>query len=69
MADKIIIFGKAGWPFTTKAREAYGERAEYVDVKSDVAKLKEMLKYSNGARSVPVIVEGDKVMVGYGGSW
>jgi len=27
-----------------------------------------MLKYSNGARSVPVIVEGDKVMVGYGGS-
>jgi len=27
-----------------------------------------MLKYSNGARSVPVIVEGDKVIVGYGGS-
>jgi glutaredoxin len=31
-------------------------------------KLQEMLKYSKGARIVPVIVEGDKVTVGYGGS-
>ncbi len=69
MAKKVIIFGKAGWPYTTKAREAYGMNAEYVDVKSDAAKLQEMLKYSKGARNVPVIVEGDKVSVGYGGSW
>jgi glutaredoxin len=31
-------------------------------------KLQEMLKYSKGARIVPVIVEGDKVTIGYGGS-
>ena len=50
-----------------KAREAYGA-AEYFDVKADAAKLDEMLKYSKGQRSVPVIVEGEKVTVGYGGS-
>jgi glutaredoxin len=30
--------------------------------------LKEMLKHSKGGRSVPVIVEGDKVTIGYGGT-
>jgi glutaredoxin 3 len=42
--------------------------AEYYDVKVDPSRLDEMLKYSNGQRQVPVIVEGDKVTVGYGGS-
>jgi hypothetical protein len=27
-----------------------------------------MLEFSNGRRSVPVIVEGDKVTVGWGGT-
>jgi len=47
---------------------AYGDRAEYFDVKSDSKKLEEMLKYSEGVRKVPVIVESNKVTVGYGGS-
>lgn len=51
-----------------KAREAYGAEAAYFDVKLDAAKLDEMLKYSKGQRNVPVIVEGGKVTVGYGGS-
>jgi glutaredoxin len=42
--------------------------AEYYDVKTDHSKLDEMLIHSNGQRQVPVIVEGDKVTVGYGGS-
>jgi glutaredoxin len=29
--------------------------------------LAEMLEYSNGQRKVPVIVEGDRVFVGYQG--
>jgi glutaredoxin len=37
-------------------------------VKLDAGKLDEMLKFSKGARNVPVIVEGEKVTVGYGGS-
>jgi hypothetical protein len=28
-----------------------------------------MLKFSGGERKVPVIVEGEKVTIGYGGTW
>ena len=69
MTEKVIIFGKAGWPHTDEARSAYGDIAQYVDVKSDSTKLEEMLRYTNGVREVPVIVEGDKVTIGYGGTW
>ncbi len=30
--------------------------------------LQEMLVYSKGERKVPVIVEGEKISIGYGGS-
>lgn len=30
--------------------------------------MEEMLKYSKGVRQVPVIVEEEKVTIGYGGS-
>ena len=69
MEEKVIIYGKAGWPYTTKARSAYGESAVYVDVKKDKDKLQEMLKFSNGTRKVPVIVKGENVDIGYGGTW
>jgi len=36
-------------------------------VKEDRARLEEMLKFSKGARNVPVIVEGGNVSIGYGG--
>jgi glutaredoxin len=39
-----------------------------VDVKANKDKLQEMLKYSKGVREVPVIVEGEKVTIGYGGT-
>jgi len=69
MSEKVIIFGKAGWPFTEKARSAYGGTAKYFDVKSDSTKLEEMLKHSGGIRKVPVIIEEGKVTIGYGGAW
>ena len=40
----------------------------YVDVKADTLKLEEMLKHSGGVRKVPVILEGGKATIGYGGS-
>jgi len=40
----------------------------YYDVHEDPSKLQEMLKYSKGARQVPVILEGDKVKIGHGGT-
>jgi len=30
--------------------------------------LEEMLKVSNGVRKVPVIVDGEKVQIGFGGT-
>jgi glutaredoxin 3 len=39
-----------------------------VDVREDAAGLEEMLRASDGRRSVPVIVEEGKVTIGYGGS-
>lgn len=30
--------------------------------------LEEMLKISNGVRKVPVIVDGEKVQIGFGGT-
>ena len=40
-----------------------------MNVLADPEKLKEMLKHSLGKRSVPVIVDGGQVTVGFGGSW
>jgi len=41
---------------------------EYVNVKKDKAALERMLRYSKGSREVPVIVDGDRVTIGFGGS-
>ena len=69
MADTgIIIYGKAGWPHTERARAAHKEHA-YYDVKQDQEHMEEMLKHSGGQRQVPVIVEDGTVTVGYGGTW
>jgi glutaredoxin len=37
-------------------------------VKEDAEKLKDMLLYAKGVSKVPVIVEGGKVTIGYGGT-
>jgi glutaredoxin 3 len=68
MDKEIIIYGKAGCPFTDKALSAFGEKVKYVDVGSDLSKLQEMLNISGGIRKVPVIVDGGKVTIGYGGT-
>lgn len=68
MAKEIVIYGKAGCPFTDQALSAYGEKAKYFDVKSDSKKLEEMLKLSGGVRKVPVIVDRGNVTIGYGGT-
>lgn len=41
---------------------------EYFDVKADAARMEEMLAVSGGERAVPIIVDGDTVTVGYGGT-
>jgi len=40
----------------------------YVNVKKNPAELQRMLGYSKGRRAVPVIVDGDHVTIGFGGT-
>jgi len=68
MEPKVIIYGKPGWPYTERARAAYKDH-DYVNVKESRKNLDAMLKWSNGSRQVPVIVQGDDATIGYGGSW
>ncbi len=51
-----------------KAREAFGDTTIFIDIAADDKNLKKMLDYSGGRSEIPVIVEGDKVTVGFGGS-
>jgi len=67
----VLIFGKDSCPYTQAARDHYdskGTPVEYFNVKKSAADLDRMLGYSRGERRVPVIVEGDKVTVGFGGT-
>ena len=41
---------------------------QYVNVQKDKEGLERMLKYSKGSREVPVVVEDEKVTIGFGGS-
>lgn len=66
----VLIFGKDSCPYTQAARDDYQARRvpfEYVNVKRNPADLQRMLTYSKGRREVPVIVEGERVTVGFDG--
>jgi glutaredoxin len=41
---------------------------EYINVKKNPVELQRMLGFSNGRRAVPVIVEDDRVTIGFGGT-
>jgi glutaredoxin 3 len=67
----VVIFGKDSCPYTNAARDDYqkrGIRVEYVNVKNHPEDLDRMLRYSNGRRQVPVIVEDGNVTIGFGGT-
>jgi glutaredoxin 3 len=67
----VLIFGKDTCPYTQAARDDFAARQipfEYVNVKKNPADLKRMLGYTKGRREVPVIVEGSKVTIGFGGT-
>ena len=73
MSEKVLIFGKDAWPYTRAARAAFakdGRKVDYYNVVTEVGYLETMLKYSNGTRKVPIIVEGETVTIGFeGDTW
>ncbi len=67
----IVIFGKDACPYTEAAIDDCRKRNvafEYVNVKKNAADLDRMLTYSGGRRRVPVIVDDDRVTIGFGGT-
>jgi glutaredoxin len=67
----VLIFGKDSCPYTEAAREDYARRGvafQYINVKKNRTDLARMMEYSGGERRVPVIVEGGKVTIGFGGT-
>jgi glutaredoxin 3 len=69
--ETVLIFGKDSCPYTKDARDDYARRKvpfEYINVKKNPADLQRMLGYSGGRRQVPVIVEGGKATIGFGGT-
>jgi glutaredoxin 3 len=71
MDRTVLIYGKSACPYTQAARRGFSRKnvlVEYKDVLADAACMEEMLKHSNGKRLVPVIVEENKVTIGFGGT-
>jgi glutaredoxin len=69
--ESVLIFGKDACPYTQAARDDYAKRKvpfEYLNVKKDPSALARMLEYSRGRREVPVIVDGERVTIGFGGT-
>jgi glutaredoxin 3 len=67
----VLIFGKDACPYTQAARDDFARRKvpfEYLNVKKNAAELERMLRYTKGQRQVPVIVEGETVTIGFGGT-
>jgi len=67
----VLIFGKENCPYTTAARDDFARRdieVQYINVRGSRAEMERMLGYSSGHRRVPVIVEDDKVTIGFGGT-
>jgi len=67
----VTIFGKDACPYTQAARDDYarrGVRFEYINVKKNADELERMLRFSDGRRVVPVIVENGQVTIGFGGT-
>jgi glutaredoxin 3 len=71
MATDVMIYGKDGCPYTSAARDDYAARGvavTYFNVKKDPDAMRRFLELSGGDRRVPLIVDGERVSVGFGGT-
>lgn len=66
----VTIYTKVGCPYCAAAKNYYEQEGiEYdeLDVKKDPGAGEKAQELANGARKVPVIIEGDKVEIGFRG--
>ena len=70
MSDEVVIYTKPGCPYCKAAKEDFASRGityRELDVTLDPA-IREQAIAKAGVASVPVIVKGNDVSVGFGGS-
>ena len=70
MPSNIVIYTKPGCPYCAAAMRDLRERGlsyEEISVESNPAARAEVMRLSDGSGIVPILVEGDKVKVGFDG--
>ena len=68
--SQVTIYTKPGCPYCAAAKADYEKRGvtfTEIDVPSTAGALQELMRLTNGQRRVPVIVEDDKVTIGWQG--
>lgn len=67
---EVTIYTKPGCPYCAGAKESFDQKGiDYteISVPGNSAALEQMLQLTKGVRKVPIIVEGDKVTIGFNG--
>ncbi len=68
--SEVIMYTKEGCPYCAAAKKHYAEQGiafNEIDINSTPGAKDDLLKLTGGEKIVPVIVEGDKVQLGFGG--
>lgn len=68
MAETVTLYSQPGCPRCKRARdflEARGVSYRDVDVTADRAAFDEMRRVSGGARTVPVLLVGENILIGF----
>lgn len=71
MPKTVVIYGKTTCPYTNAARQDFANRGydvRYQDVVKDAEAMRRFLELSGGDRRVPLIDEGGKTTIGFGGT-
>ena len=68
--QKVVIYTRPGCPFCADAMRDLQERGvsyEEISIEGNPKAVENVMRLSNGANIVPILVSGDNVKVGFGG--
>jgi len=68
--SEVMIYTKTGCPYCAAAMDDFRKRDisfTEINVSKNPEVISKVLKLTGGERIVPVIIDGDKVKIGFGG--
>lgn len=68
--QNVIVYTKPGCPYCAAAMKDLEERGvsyEEISTEGNPEAIKEVMRLSGGQGTVPILVSGDEVKVGFGG--